>query len=95
MSLSAESFASEPELANSTCSCPSGRSLRELCRQLHRPGIGRLEEVIVIGKRLQRLVAGFGQFAIAVAHLHAPKSRHAVDDAVAFGIPEIDAVGPA
>ena len=65
----------------------------ELRGKFRRPRIRRLEEVIVIGKRLQRLAAGFGEFGIAVADLDAPEPRHPVDDLVAFRIPQINTVG--
>ena len=65
---------------------------RELGRQLDRPRVRGLEEVVVVGKRLQRLIARFGQFLVAVADLHAPQAGHAVDDLLAFGVPQIDAL---
>ncbi len=64
-----------------------GQNRRELGSQFGRPGVRRLEEVVVIGERFQRFVACLGKLGIAVSDLHAPEARHAVDQFRAFGIP--------
>ena len=48
--------------------------------------------MVVVAERLQSLVAGLGQRLVAVAELHAPQARHAVDDLLAFGVPEVNAL---
>ena len=72
---------------------PLGQEARELRGKFDGVRIRRLEEVVIIRKRAQCFATGVRQFLVAVAHLHAPQPRHPVDDLVAAGIPEIDAVG--
>ncbi|CAB5338592.1 hypothetical protein IST4119_00347 [Burkholderia multivorans] len=52
-----------------------------------------LEERVVERQLLQLPISGVGQLLAAVADVHAPEPGHAVDDLVAVGVPQIDAVG--
>src|SRR6476660_664451 len=65
---------------------------REFRRELNRPGIGCLEEVIVVRERFESLITRLGQFLVAVTDLDTPKTGHAVDDLLAVGIPEVNAL---
>src|SRR5579864_2981356 len=64
---------------------------RKFRRKFDRPGIRCLEKVIVVGERLESLVPRLGQLLVPISDLDTPKTRHAVDDLLAFGIPQIDA----
>src|ERR1051326_3585418 len=70
-----------------------GQKLGQPVREFGRPGVRGFEEVIVIGKRVERVATGAGEFLVAVAELNAPQSRHAVDELFAVGIPEINSLG--
>ena len=48
--------------------------------------------MVVIGQLLQRLVTRPRDFAVAIADLHTPQAGHAVDQAFAFGIPQVDSL---
>src|SRR3546814_3946318 len=52
-----------------------------------------LEEGVVVGQRQHLVVSRLRQALAPVADVHAPQPRHAVEDAVAFGVLEPDALG--
>ena len=52
-----------------------------------------LEEGVVIGQLFHLGCGGGGQFLAAIADVDAPQARHAVDDAVAFGVGQPDTLG--
>jgi hypothetical protein len=69
------------------------RERREQRRQFDHRRMRRLEEGVVVGQFLHLLQRGVGEFASSIAHVHTPQSRHAIDDAIALRVPEIDALG--
>ena len=68
------------------------RDLREDARELDRRQMGRLEEGVVVGQFLHLTGDGVDHLLPAIADIDVPQARHAVDDAVAVGIPQIDAL---
>src|SRR3546814_11434392 len=48
---------------------------------------------VVVGQRQHLVVSRLRQALAPVADVHAPQPRHAVEDAVAFGVLEPDALG--
>ena len=68
------------------------RYLRQLGRQLRGRHVGRAKEAVIEGQRLHLFVHGLRDRRAAIAHIHAPQARHAVDDLLALAIPQVDAV---
>ena len=62
-------------------------------RQLDRRRVRRLEEAVVVRQLEHLAVRRVGQLAPAVAEVHAPQAGHAVEDLVAVGVVQVDALG--
>ncbi|MNO96455.1 hypothetical protein D3C76_881260 [compost metagenome] len=61
--------------------------------QFQRGRVRGLEEQVVV-RQLPHLLAGdVGQFLAAIADRHAPQARHAIENLVAFAVPEVHALG--
>ena len=56
-------------------------------------GVAGLEEEVVVGQLLHLASGGIHQLLTAVAHVDAPQTRHPVQNALAFGVFQIDAFG--
>ncbi|VWC13026.1 hypothetical protein BTE28158_05420 [Burkholderia territorii] len=69
------------------------RDFGEHRRQFDHRRVGRLEERVVERQFLDLAICGIGELLAAVADVHAPEAGHPVDDLVAVGVPQIDAVG--
>ena len=65
----------------------------DLCREHHRRRRDCLEESVVEWQLPHLLGRDFGQLFAAVADIDAPQAGHAVEDAVAFAIDDITAIG--
>ncbi|MNO78075.1 hypothetical protein D3C76_692020 [compost metagenome] len=61
--------------------------------QLQYRRVGGLEEQVVVRQFAHLLAGGIGQFIATVTDGHAPQAGHAVEDLVAFAVPDINAVG--
>ncbi|MNN20982.1 hypothetical protein D3C81_1342880 [compost metagenome] len=61
--------------------------------QLQRGRVGGLEEQVVVRQLLHLLAGDVGQLIAAIADRHAPQARHAVENLVAFAVPEVHALG--
>ena len=68
------------------------RQVDQLPGQFDRGRMGRLEEAVVV-RQLEHLpVRRLREFTPSVAEVDAPETRHAVEDPVAVGVVEVDAV---
>ena len=70
-----------------------GQDGRNLGRELGRRHRRRLEEGVVVGQVEHLAIGGLGQLLAAIADIHAPQARHAVEQLVALGVPDPHAVG--
>ena len=88
------SLPSDPEPVKKTrLNCGGVRSDEPL-RELDGRRVGGLEEAVVV-RQLEHLPVGrIREFAPPVADVDAPQAGHAVEDAVAVGVVEVDALGP-
>ena len=68
-----------------------GRELRELARQRYDRRMRRLEERIVERQLDHLVVSGLRQLLTSVADVARPKTRHAVEDAIAFAVDDVGA----
>ena len=69
------------------------REFGQHARQFNGGRVGALEEAVVV-RQLQHLPIGrFCRFLAAIADIHAPQTSHAVEDAVAFRVPQIGPFG--
>jgi len=69
------------------------RDLGQQGGQLGSRGVAGLEEKVVVGQLLHLASGGIHQLLTAVAHVDAPQTRHPVQNALAFGVFQIDAFG--
>jgi hypothetical protein len=60
--------------------------------QFDRRRICGVKEAVVVRQLLHLPVGGFDQLLLAVAQRHAPQAGHSVQDLVAIGVPDVDAV---
>jgi hypothetical protein len=72
---------------------PLGGQLHQLVGQLDGRRRGGVEEGVVVGQFQHLPVGRIGQLPAPVAHVDAPQAGHGVEDLVALGILEPDAVG--
>ncbi len=70
------------------------RDLGQQGRQLGSGRVAGLEEEVVIGQLLHLAGGGVHQLLAAIAQVDAPQAGHAVQNALAFGVFQIDALGP-
>ena len=61
--------------------------------QLQHRRVSGLEEQVVVRQFFHLLGGGVSQFIATVTDRHAPQAGHAVEDLVAFAVPQINAVG--
>jgi hypothetical protein len=55
-------------------------------------GVGGLEEQVVVRQFAHLFAGGIGQFVATVTDGHAPEAGHAVEDLVAFAVPQVNAL---
>ncbi len=70
-----------------------GGDLGNCLGQLDGGRVGALEEAVVVGQLEHLLVSGLGQLGAAVANVHAPQARHAIEHLVTLAVPQVDPFG--
>src|SRR5690606_30925154 len=68
------------------------RDLAQEARELDRRRMRALEKVVVVREDAELPRRGLDELFAAVAHVHAPEAGHAVQDAVAVDVVDVDAV---
>jgi hypothetical protein len=69
------------------------RHIGDCLGQLQRRRVGGLEEQVVVRQLLHLLAGDLGQLIATIADRHAPQAGHAIENLVAFAVPEVHALG--
>ena len=87
------SLASEPEFVKNTRLNCARRQLGEQARELDRGRVRALEEAVVVRQLAHLARRDVRELVAAVADVDAPEPGHRVEDLLAVGVVEVDALG--